>query len=340
MARLPSFDSQIETAKADAQKVQELSSQLAASIAVLPDVVSETAFEAETAQLAELRSANTALEAELLTLIKGFAARTDAAYADFDRVDEVTRREKVTAFFTRRAAGSFKAVRLKKLAIAELLKVILLEAAAVHAVLHTRKDDAAPLVSTCEPKLEASMQARRKVVSSMDDARQRDKALAASLATLQRKITDASDESRLSQLKADEAEATTQRDAVLAERKKLGRQHDILDRQAILFGDLIDLLNDEISLHTLLLNALNIEAERCLQLYDAVFGSLEALLSEAEPRRAVAEGEETSLPLSAFRELLLLHTQGAVTMQDIEKRKKRVDEALLRRGERPAANGG
>ena len=332
MARLPSFDSDIEQARADAAAVQEQSSRLAQSLAALPDDVSDSAFALETAQFTELQALETAFQDRILTLINGFGTRTDAAYAAFDRVEDVTRAQILIAFFKRRRAGSFKVVRSRKLVIAETLKAILLEAEIVHSLLQDRKEQATALRSAIEPNLVASMETRGGIVSAMDNARQRDKVLAASLATLQRKIADPYDETRLDQWKAEEAEAASQRATVLSERKRLSSSHEALDHQAILLGNIIDLLNEEISMHALFLNKLNIEAERCIHLYDAAFGSLEPLLADAQSHLPHADGEEEApMPLGIFSELLTLHGQGIVTLQDIQTRKHRADETLLRR---------
>lgn len=331
MARLPSFDSEIEQVRADAAAVQDQSSRLAQALAALPDDASDSAFALETAQFTELQALETALQDRIQGLIDGFGTRTDAAYAAFDRVEDVTRAETFIAFFKRRRAGSFKVVRSRKLVIADRLKTILLEAAVVHGLLQDRKEQATAMRSAIEPNLVASMETRRGIVSAMDDARQRDKVLAASLATLQRKIADPYDETRLDQWKVEEAEAASQRTTVLSERKRLSAKHETLDHQAILLGNIIDLLNEEISMHALFLNKLNIEAERCIHLYDAAFGSLEPLLADAQSQLPHVDGEEAPMPLGIFSELLILHGQGIVTLQDIQTRKNRADEALLRR---------
>ncbi|MGV1870012.1 hypothetical protein [Agrobacterium rosae] len=333
MARLPSFDSEIEQARADAIAVQDLSSLIAQTLASIPDGSSEEVFASQTAQFAELQMLEEKLQDRILAFVTGLGARTDAAYAAFDRVDDVTRSENFFSFFKRRAAVSFKVVRARKLAIADTLKAVLLEAAVVHGLLQARKEQATALRSTVEPNLVASMETRRGIVSDMDEARQKDKALAASLATLQRKISDARDETRLDQWKAEETETAAQRETVLSERKRLNARHEVLNHQAILLGNMIDLLNDEISIHALLLNKLNIEAERCIHLYDAAFGSLEPVLADAQPQSSTAQRAEASMPLGIFDELLTLHGQGIVTLQDIQTRKHRADEALLRRRE-------
>ncbi len=331
MVKLSSFDSEIEQARADAAALHDQSSWLAQALSALPTDATETAFSQETVQFTQLQALETDFQARLLKLINGFGTRADAAYTAFDRVDHVTGPEKFIAFFTRRTAVSFKVARARKLEIADSLKVILLEAAAVHGLLQDRKEQATVLRSAVEPNLVASMEARRGVVAAMDDARQRDKTLAASLATLRRKITDAQDEARLNQWKAEEAEAAAQRETVLSERKRLGTAHEVLNQQAVLLGNIIDLLNQEISLHVLLLNTLNIEAERCIHLYDAAFGSLGPLLADAKPEVPSAAGGEVPAPLAVFGELLTLHGQGIVTLQDIQARKHRADEALLSR---------
>ncbi|POO57961.1 hypothetical protein [Agrobacterium rosae] len=333
MARLPSFDSEIEQARADANAVQDLSSLMAQTLVAVPEGSSEEVFAPQTAQFAELQMLEAKFQDRILAFVNGLGARTDAAYAAFDRVDDVTRSETFFSFFKRRAAVSFKVVRARKLVIADTLKAILLEAALVHGLLQARKEQATALRSTVEPNLVASMETRRGIVSDMDEARQKDKVLAASLATLQRKISDARDETRLDQWKAEEADAAAQRETVLSERKRLNARHEVLNHQAILLGNVIDLLNDEISIHALLLNKLNIEAERCIHLYDAAFGSLEPLLADAQSQSPTAEGAEASMPLGIFDELLTLHGQGIVTLQDIQTRKHRADEALLRRRE-------
>jgi hypothetical protein len=331
MARLSSFDSEIEQASADAAALYDQSSRLVQAVAVLPDGVSETAFSQETTQFTQLQALESDFQTRLLRLIDDFGKRADAAYAAFEMVDHVTGPEKFIAFFKRRTAVSFKVARTRELGIADTLKTILLEAAVVHGLLQDRKEQATVLRSAVEPSLVASMEARRGVVSDMDDARQRDKMLAASLATLQRKITDARDETRLDQWKAEEAEAAAQRETVLSDRKRLSNKHEVLNQQAILLGNIIDLLNEEISLHVLLLNTLNIEAERCIHLYDAAFGSLAPLLADAQHHLSSATEGEVPAPLAIFGELLTLHGQGIVTLQDIQTRKNRADEALLRR---------
>lgn len=91
MAKLPSFDSQFEKTKAQAQRVQSLASALAETLGDLPDVASQSVFETETAQLAELHAAKASVETDVLNFTNTVATGTDDAYAAFDRVDEVGR---------------------------------------------------------------------------------------------------------------------------------------------------------------------------------------------------------------------------------------------------------
>ncbi|NTF08138.1 hypothetical protein G6L37_18380 [Agrobacterium rubi] len=335
MAKTPSLDAKIEKARADALAAQELSAQLAASLSVAPDEASETVLDDAAREIERLRDREQSLEADLLSVVEHIGASTQAAYAAFDKVDERSHGSRFFSFFTRRKPPSYKVVRLKKLSVAEMARDTLLQAAVVHDLFVNRKAAAASLVVIVEPNLVASMEKRRLVVSAMDEARQRDKVLAASLATLNRKILDASDEMRLESLKAEEAEITAQHKAVLEERDVLRKQHNVLDRQAILFGDLIDLQNEAIALHTLLLNKVSVEAERCIQLYDAAYGALDPLLAEAKP--SFSADDSTPKPLDVFKDVLTLHSQGAVSMQDIERRKARIDEALS--GRSSAASG-
>jgi hypothetical protein len=329
MAKTPSFTARTERLRAKAQTVQELCAQLANALGIPFDETPKTAFEAETQELAELRDLVRALDADLLEVVSGLGASTQAAYTAFDKVDEVSWRNRVFGFFTKRNPTSFKVLRLKKLIVAETAKTILLQAAAIHDVLQGGKDAAASVVVSVEPELVASMETRRVIASKMDDARQRDKSLVASLATLNRKIQDASDVTRISQLRDEEARVSAERETVLEQRDTLRKMHDVLDRQAVLLGDMIDLQNNAIALHTLLLNKVNVEAERCIQLYNAAFGSLDPLLAEAKP--SVQADVSTPMSLAVFQDLLTLHSQGAVTMQDIDRRKGRVDEALAQR---------
>ncbi len=331
MAKLPSFDSQFEKTKAQAQRVQSLASALAETLDDLPDVTSQSVFETETAQLAELHAAKASVETDLLSFTNTVATRTNDAYAAFDRVDEVGRLQSFFGFFRRAKASSFKAVRARTLAIADSLRSTLLEAASVHELALADRQNASALVLFCEPKLVASMEKRRTVVSAMDEARQRDKELALALSTLKRKINDATDPARLEQLKAEDAETSGQYETLRATRKRLSDEHHVLDRQAVLLGDLIDVLNDQVALQTLVINKLSIEAERCLQLYDAAYGTLEPLSALAQRSTSADDAATKPLPLNAFEELLRLHTEGGVTMQDIDKRKARIDEVLLRR---------
>lgn len=331
MAKSPSFDSQIEKAAAQVQRVETLTAALVAGLDQVPARPAPAAFESETREMAELKSVNASLEAELLLIVSGLAARTNQAYTDFDRVDEVGRFNAFFSLFRRKNTGAFKTVRARTLAIADRLRSILVEAARMHVLSLTEKDRLTALVLGAEPKLVTSMEKRRVVVTKMDEARQRDKELALALATVRRKIADQTDEERLAQLQADETEAAQKYDSVLETRRQLNEDHGILDRQAILLGDVIDVLNDQIALHTLVTNALSIEAERCLQLYDAAYGTLEPLSALAQAAANTTDAASKPAPLVAFAELLRLHEQGGVTMQDIEKRKARVEESLQRR---------
>ncbi|KQO82149.1 hypothetical protein [Rhizobium sp. Leaf262] len=331
MAKSPSFDSHIVKTKELAQRFQTLTAALAEGLGKLPQNGDETAFAAETAKLAEVQKTKTLLEADLLASCMSVSKRTDHAYDAFDRVDEVSRFDAFLAMFRRRSGAAFKVSRSRKLAIADSLRSILTDAADIYGFVQTEKDHAAGLVPTCEQTLVRSMEQRRGVVSSMDEARQRDREVALALSTLRRKIADGQDEARLAQFKSEETETAGQHDIILQSRKQLAVEHHVLDRQAILLGDLIDVLNDMVSLYSVVSHALALEAERCFQLYDAVYGTLEPLIALAQPHSSQTSGETEPPLLGAFGTLLSLHAQGTVTMQDIEKRKTRADDALAHR---------
>lgn len=339
MVKTPSFDSLIEKARAHVERVHALSVQLAAGLGTVPEVSSDGVYQAENAHMEQLRIVMGAFEDELLALVHDVSARADRAYAAFDAVDAVSGYQALVAFFRRKEAPSFKVVRSRKLAIAESSSAVLMDAAAIHGLVHVEKDRVFPLVQSCEPQILSSMERRRNVASAMDDARQRDRELAALIGTLRGKINNVSDEVRLHALKAEEAEADTRRAAVLIERKRLADEYQVLDRQAVLLADLIDCLNDLLVLFTLAINKISIEAERCIQLYDAVYGTLEPLLANTRLPSSREDNGEEAAPLGAFRPLLLLHTQGKVTMQDIEKRKARADHALSLRSSGAAKAG-
>lgn len=331
MAKLPSFDSQLEKMTAQAQRVQALASTLAETLGEVPDITPQVAFERETAQLAELLSAAASLEADFLNFASDVATRTDHASAAFESVDEVGRFQSFLNLFRRGHASRFKATRARTLAIADSLRFILLDAASIYELALACKQKASALVLTCEPQFAASMQKRRTVVSAIDEARQRDRELALALSTIKRRIDDATDAARLEQLNVEDARTAGERDVVLATRKRLSDEHRVLDRQAVLLGDLIDALNDQIALQTLVSNTLSTEAERCIQLYDAAYGTLAPLLALAQAPVSETGVASKPLPLTVFDALLRLHSQGGVTMQDIEKRKVAIDEAMLRR---------
>ena len=331
MRKLPPFDSLIIRARGDVERVHALSVQLAAALRVVPEGPSNGVYDNETAQLAQLRAMIADSEIDLLALVHDISVRTDRAYTAFDAVDEVSGFQAFMAFFKRRQAPSFKVIRTRKLDIAESLRGLLLEAATGHGLIDDAKKRFSPLVLSCEPQILSSMEKRRSVVSAMDEARQRDRELAALLGTVRRKITNANDKDRLQALRVEEEEAGTRHAEVMLEREKLADAHQVLDRQAVLLADLIDVLNDLIVVFTLTINKISVEAERCIQLYDAVYGTLEPLLANARPHSSKAEDEPDAIPLSAFLPLLMLYTQGTVTMQDIEKRKARADQALSSR---------
>ncbi len=337
MARTPSFDAQFEKTKAAGRIVEELCARLAQSVEAAQPSSSDAALEADAALLGEMLDAKNTFAADSRRVIQGLSARIDAAYLAFDRADDVTRKERFLAFFTRKPRNSFRASRQRRLAVAESVQVILAQAAVVYRVLEGCKETSAPLVTRCEARLEASMEARRKVVLSIDDARQRDRELAATVATLERRIATSTDDTQSDRWSADRDDAAGRRDAVLAERKALNDERDVLDRQAILFGDMIDALNDGVSIYSHLLNAVSIEAERCIMLHDVAYGSLQPLLEDL--RLFSQAGDEMEHPPrpGPFHHLLTLHAKGAVTMQDVDRRKIRLEDALADHFERSEA---
>lgn len=332
MARTSSFDAQFDKARASAGEVEALCLQLSQSTADASASSGEPTLDEDTAQPGKLIDARNNFAADCLRLLQSIAAQIDEAYAAFDRADEVTRRQRLVGFFTRQPRNAFKAARQKRLGIAEGVKTALGQAAAVSDLLRGCKATFAHLAASCDARLETCMETRSKVILLVDEARRRDRELAASLATLERKIGAASDEAQQDRWKTERAEASSLRDEVLVQRKRLSEERALLDRQAILLGDIIDALNDGIAVCTLLLNALAIEAERCIMLFAASYGSLQPLLDDVQHHsETVAEGADPAPPLGVFHELLALHGKGAVTMQDVEKRKTRIADALAQR---------
>lgn len=332
MARTPSFDTQFGRAKASAGNVEDLSALLARS--------AEQAGSEDAAQPEKLKDAKKTFATECLHLVQGIIAQIDAAYCAFDRVDDVTRMQRLFGLFKRQPGQSFKAVRQRKLGIAQSVKIAVEHAAAVSGLLQGCKQNSALLVTSCEARLEASMERRGTVVSSIDEARRRDRELAASLATLERKIGGASDEAQLQRWKADRAEASGSRNEVLAQRKQLSEERALLDRQTVLLGDIIDVLNDGISVYALMLNAVAVEAERGIMLFAVTHGSLQPLLDDAQLHSGAEENDADATPASGvFDGLLALHAQGGVTMQDVDRRKTRISDALAQRFDRRQANG-
>ncbi|WP_288425725.1 hypothetical protein [uncultured Agrobacterium sp.] len=324
MAKTPSVESEIETARAAAAELRVAETGLLEQLSAFhkaQDMRAADRHEADGQAFDALKARKDSAEKALANLVLRLSSEIDAAYHGFEAASERTAYENFVAFFSKSKAAKLQNARLRKAATAQTLKQLLINGDAVAEILAREKAAALDLQKLCEPPLIALMQRRRELAASIEEGRHRLKEVNATLATVQWKLGSVTDETRRTTMEAEREALSLDLEKHESAYQTLRSGHESLDRYVLLHEAFAQGATHQLSAHSLLYNKLAAEMERGIQLYAAVSLSLETLLSEIS--------RKASHPHLA--ELLTIHAHNTISMDDIVRRKQQIDEAFMRR---------
>ena len=324
MAKTPSVDSEIETARAAAVELRVAETALLQQLSTFhkaQDMRAADRHETDLQAFDALKARKDSAEKALANLVLRLASETDAAYHGFDAANERTRYENFVAFFSKNKAAKLQNARLRRAATAPVLKKLLVEGDGVAEILAQEKAESVDLQKLCEPPLVALMQRRRELAASIEEGRRRLKEINANLATVQWKLGSVTDETRRATMEAEREALSLDLEKHESEYQTLRAGHESLDHYVLLHEAFAQTATHQLAAHSLLYNKLAVEMERAIQLYYAVSLSLAPLLAEISMNARHPH----------LLELLTIHAHNTIFMDDIERRKQQIDEAFTRR---------
>lgn len=325
MAKTPALESEIEKAKAAIIDTRAAETDLIKQFSTLSDagVKADTSHERERQALGSVLAHHDEVEKALANLTLYLSSDIEKCFERFDAASQRTRYENFVAFFSRNKATKLQAERVKKLAIAGTLKRLLFLSDDVAALLANEKVAASKLHETCEAPLLAIMEKRRQSAADIETGRRRLKEINASLATAQWKLGSVTEDKRRASLEAERESLSLELEKQETSYQILRTGHQRLEEQILLQESLSQDASQRLSAHAVLYNMLSMEMERAIQLYGAITMTLDGLMRD--------RAEEDALPHPHLLDLLKIHAHNAITLDDIDKRKKPVVDAFARR---------
>lgn len=274
-------------------------------------------FDVENQRIRDITAAQAQVDQIVSGLLDGFAKRADRLYEKFDSMNDYTSFEALIACFSKRSAQERRAARISKWDLVQTLQNMLVEAEPLFALLSQQRAMGVMAQGSAEENIVRVIEKRKSTATLVENAHRRIKELNAQTAILQRKIAAATDETVRGKAAEDLAPLTAELEENDARERSVRADLDVLERSITTFETLMQSVNDLVACHTICLNKLGVETERCILLLCALGGSLPA---------PPAKGEVTHVD-----KLLALHAHNAVSLNDLERRKKRIDDAFTRR---------
>lgn len=327
MAVLPSFDAEVRKASAAASAINE---RLEPSLAFLGmfatsgTVSQDVDFETENRRVHALVEAQVEFDEVVAGLANSFAAKTDTLYEHIDSMNAYTGLEALVAVFSKRKAQQRRAARISRLAIIPTLQNMIMETDPLFALLSHQRTNAVDAQADAEKSVVQMIDKRKSTTAIVESTHRRCKELNAQLAIVQRKIAATADDAVRSKAEADCVPLAAELQDSETKEKAARADLEILERAVATFETFVQTLNDMVVGHTICLNKLGVETERCILLHYAVGGTLHAL---------------GHIPLGAsahLAELIDLHAQNSISLNDLLRRKKRIDDAFASRFRRTA----
>ena len=325
MAKTPPLEGEIEKAKAAISDTRAAETSLLQQFSTLSgaDAEAEASHDQERQSLGAVLVRHDEVEKALANLTLYLSGDIEKCFERFDAASERTCYENFVAFFSRSKATKLQAERVKNVAIVGTLKRLLLLSDNVATLLADEKAAASKLYETCEAPLLAIMEKRRQSAADIEAGRQRLKEINASLATAQWKLGSVTDDKRRAALEAERESLSLDLEKLETSYQNLRARHERLEEQILLQESLSQSATQRLSAHAMLYNMLSLEMERAIQLYGAVTMTLDGLMRELT--------EKDASPHPHLLDLLKIHAHNAITLDDIDKRKKPVSEAFARR---------
>lgn len=322
MAGLPSFDAEVLKAQSAASVINERLEPLLAFLGMFAssdNVPQHMDFEAENGRVHALVEAQAEFDKAIAGLVESFATRTDTLYDRVDSMNAYTGFEAFIAVFSKRIAQQRRAARISRLVLIPTLQNMIMETEPLSALLSNQRAIAVEAQVRTETCVVQVIDKRKSATAIFESTHRRGKELNAQLAIVQRKIAATGDDAVRSKAEADCVPLAAElHDSDM--REQMARTDlETLERYTTMFETLVQALNDMVAGLTICLNKLGVETERCILLHAALGATL-------PPLHRVSGEASTHVA-----ELIALHANNIISLNDLLRRKKRMDDAFVSR---------
>lgn len=324
MRKSPTFDSQYDAARDLAEAMADEAGYCAACIANFDgneERSSDEIFLEQNARFQAFFSDSATLDALLAELVFSLDRLTSKVSADLDSFRGLTRREKMTGWFSRQRMWRMHGARVREAPVVEQLLDLLTKSDLLAALLEGQKRFVTERHKSAELSLVDIVQRRRRLVDEIDIARMRMKELNAKALTTQGRIGVYGNKAHWEQME-------TERQALMAEVACISiKEHAMRDesqrreRFIGMFQAFVDRLNSRIAGCNVLIRKLSIDTEERLIIYQA----------QVDTDRP---GMRTKIKAELFPNIaapIVLFEKGMLVPQDLVQRKSRADQEFARK---------
>lgn len=321
MRKAPSFDSQMDAAKALAE---ELRAQVAACAAFIAEFARDEGrsgdeeFIAENQRFKAAGAKREALDLLLGEMTADLDGLSERVSADLDSFRGLTRREKLTGWFSRQRMWRLHSQRVREAPVVERLLDLFSMSDAISGLVASHRAFTADCHKAAETSIVDIIEHRRRLVDAIDLARLRMRELNAKALTTQGRIGLYGGRSEWEQMEEERRALKTEAERISGEEQVMRDESQRRERFIAMFQIFVDSLNSQIGLCNVLMRKLMIDTEERLVLYRA----------QVDTERPGAKSKISQAIFPNLAPPIALFEKGMLVPADIEQRKGAADIAF------------
>lgn len=305
--------------------------------------IAEPSIDIANATLADVHAHTEAMNANIAELIMGLDDVTAGFSRDFDAMRNKTGWESFIGIFAQGKSEAMRQERLRGASIDDKLQDLIGKSDVITRLLQGQLDLLNDQKAKVETNLTQTLADRETTVDTLEDLRERIKAMDPKLIELENRVATTTDASDRTRLETELAEANKQHNALVQDEQVALAKSQTLERYIEAGKTWVDSLQNQAATQMVLINKLQTDTKQRVVLYDALTKSLKTAQQQDVAHRineiGVKTDQEAQAAMAAIgtatndrmADMLEAHGDHMVFARKVLEEKAKADERFARR---------
>ena len=340
---MASLEQQITESQRQVADMQARISEVTTRLDQAAKTATEPSIDIANATLQDVHAHTEAMNANIAELIMGLDDVTAGFSKDFEEMRSKTGWESFVGIFSDAKSESMRQERLRAATIDDKLQDLIGKSDVITRLLQGQLDLLNEQKAKVETNLTNTLAERETTVDTLEDLRNRIKAMDPKLIELENKVATTTDPSDRTRLETELAEANKQHNALVQDEQVALAKSQTLERYIEAGKTWVDSLQNQAATQMVLINKLQTDTKQRVVLYDALTKSLKTAQQQDVAHRineiGVKTDQEAQAAMAAIgtatndkmADMLEAHGEHMVFARKVLEEKAKADERFARR---------